>query len=114
MIGTFCSYVSYERRLVDDENYIIGIMRMPNEIPGLMKLKGEWLKISGRAPRKIKEFIGRGVYPGIVDVMVAAAERVGGVGDGHQYAASVVIPADMKMDFLNYLDKEIEDKVKDI
>jgi len=112
VIGTFCSYLSYQRRLIDINKYIIGIMSMPNEIPGLMVLKGRWLKISGRVPAKIKKLIEEGRYPGIADVMVAAAERVGGVGDGHQYAASVVIPADMKMSFLKYLDEEIGKRIK--
>lgn len=112
VIGTFCSYLKYQRRLIDPDKYIIGMMNMPNEILGLMELDGKWVKISGRVPDKIKNYIDNGKYPGIVDVMVETAEALGGVGDGHLYAASVVVPADEKINFIKELDKKIGDMIK--
>jgi len=87
-------------------------MDMPNNIPGLMILEGNWIKVSGRAPEKIRKLISTGLYPGIVDVMVKVAEDVGGVGDGHKYAASIVIPREKKLDFIDYLNESIKEKIK--
>jgi len=113
VIGTFCSYLSYQKRIIEQGKYILGLMNMPNIIPGLMKLKGEWIKISGRAPDKIRKLISENKYPGIVDVMIRAAEEVGGVGDGHRYAASVVIPRDKRDKYIEIIDQLIMERVKE-
>jgi len=112
VIGTFCSYLSYQKRIIDQDKYIFGLMNMPNIIPGLMKLRGEWIKISGRAPNKIRKLISENKYPGIVDVMVKTAEEVGGVGDGHRYAASAVIPRDKRDEYIEIIDRFIMGRVK--
>ena len=112
VIGTFCSYLSYQRRLIDDMKYIIGLMKMPNEIPGLMKLEGMWVKISGRAPERLRRLIESGRYPGLVDFMVPASEEVGGIGDGHKYAASVVIPLDKRFEYIKLIDSIIDEMLK--
>jgi|Deesub1362B_J571_1020462.scaffolds.fasta_scaffold00005_163 hypothetical protein len=107
VIGTFASYLSYQKKLVDDDKYIVGFMRMPSEIPGLMKLEGSWTKVSIRVTKYIREKIDIDVYPGVNDILIEAAEAVGGLGDGHKYAASATIPSDMKEDFITELDRNI-------
>ncbi len=107
VIGSFCSYLSYQKRLVDQGKYIVGFMELPNIIPGLMELDGRWIKVSMRAPEKLRRLIELGEYPGIVDVLVDASEKVGGVGDGHKYAASAVIPYENRDSFLRKLDDAI-------
>ena len=111
VIGSFCSYLSYQKRLVDQDKYIVGFMEMPNIIPGLMELDGRWIKVSMRAPEKLRRLIESGRYPGIVDVLIEASEKVGGVGDGHKYAASAVIPYENRDPFIHELDNAISESL---
>ena len=111
VIGSFCSYLSYQKRLVDQDKYIVGFMEMPNIIPGLMELDGRWIKVSMRAPEKLRRLIESGRYPGIVDVLIEASEKVGGVGDGHKYAASAVIPYENRDSFIHELDNAISESL---
>ena len=110
-LGTFCSYISYMGKLVDPYKYIIGFMRMPKKIPGLMEIKGEWLKVSCRAPNILKRKIKIGSAPPIVDILIHASEKVGGIADGHSVAGSAVIPLDKKIEFIEYMDEYVDDKI---
>lgn len=112
VIGTFCSYLSYQRRLIDPHKYIVGYMDMPNEIPGLMKMSGEWIKVSSRAPRELRMRIEEGKYPGVNDFLIEAANKVGGVADGHKFAASAVLPKSKFDDFLDEAENYIDACVK--
>ncbi|RLE58186.1 MAG: hypothetical protein DRJ32_06890 [Thermoprotei archaeon] len=111
VVGTFCSFLSFQGRLVDPDKYILGFMTMPNEIPGLMELKGSWVKLSMRAPRKLRDRIEAGSYPGISEIVVNVAHEVGGIGDGHKYAASAVIPTGAKEEFLEIANSLIKAKI---
>jgi len=112
VIGTFCSFLSFQKKLIDPNRYILGIMPMPNEIPGLMKLEGSWIKISLRAPDNIRRKIDLGSYPGLGEIIVDLSEELGGTGDGHKYAASAAIPSNKKLDFITELDEEIDQNIK--
>ena len=113
VIGTFCSYLSYQRKLVDQDKYIIGYMKMPPEIPGLMKLSSELIKVSCRAPERLRKLIEVGRYPGVNDVIIYSAERVNGIGDGHRYAASAVIPSKNINRFISCAEEYISKKIKE-
>lgn len=96
VIGQFCSYLSYQARLVKPDKYIFGFMNVPSEVPGwLGKLKGPMVKVSVRVPKALHELIDKGQMRSAVDLLVKASEGFG-VADGHRYAANVVIPADKK------------------
>lgn len=112
VIGTFCSFLSFQSKLVDPNRYILGIMPMPNEIPGLMKLRGNWIKISLRTPENLRRKIDVGRYPGLGDLIVGISEELGGTGDGHKYAASAAIPIDKKSAFITELDRAIDQYIK--
>ena len=53
------------------------------------------VKVSVRVPKNLKSMINEGKMPGAVNLLLKASEGFG-VADGHQYAASVVIPVDKK------------------
>jgi len=95
VIGQFCSFLSYQTRLVKPNKYILGFVNVPPEVPGWGKLKGSLAKVSVRVPRNLHTLIEGGKMPGAVDLLLKASEGFG-VADGHKYAANVVVPADMK------------------
>jgi len=96
VIGQFCSFLSYQTKLIKLDKYIFGFMNVQPEVPGWQgKLKGKLAKVSVRVPRDLHELIDRGKMLGAVDLVIKASEGFG-VADGHKYAANVVIPADKK------------------
>lgn len=95
VIGQFCSFLSYQTRLIKQDKYILGFMNVQPEIPGWGKLKGKFTKASLRVPKLLREKIENGELPGAVNLLVKASEGFG-VADGHQYAASAILPMDKK------------------
>ena len=96
VIGQFCSFLSYQTRLVKPDKYIFGFMNVPSEVPGWQgKLKGPLVKVSVRVPRTLHELIDKGEARSAVGLLIKASEGFG-IADGHKYAANVVIPADKK------------------
>ena len=96
VIGQFCSFLSYQTRLVKPNKYILGFMNVPPDVPEWQgKLKGLLVKVSVRVPKTLHELIDNGKMPNAVDLVRTASEDFG-LADGHKYAANVVIPADRK------------------
>ena len=95
VIGQFCSFLSYQARLVKPDKYIVGFMNLQPEIPGWGRLKQTLAKASVRTPKALKKLIEDGKMTGAVEVLVEAS-RGFGIADGHQYAANVVLPREMK------------------
>src|SRR5438552_18114200 len=56
VVGSFCSYLSYQR-LVNPVKYLIGMMNVPPEILGWGKLTSPLVKVSGRAPKPLAKII---------------------------------------------------------
>jgi len=106
VIGQFCSFLSYQLRLVNPNKYIIGFMNLQPEIPGWGRLKESLAKASVRAPKKLKEAIDDGKRPGAVELVVAASGNFG-IADGHQYAANVVLPKDKKEELVEKAERFI-------
>lgn len=96
VIGQFCSFLSYQRRLINPNKYIFGIVNVPQDIPGWGRLEKTLAKASVRVPKNMQALIDQGKKPGAVDLLIKASEGFG-VADGHQYAANVVIPMDKKV-----------------
>ncbi len=109
-IGLFTSQLRY-KSLVDLDKYILGFMEMNPEIPGLGKLPGQLLKVSGRVPPPLEEKIRKGEMPSIADVMVKAAEYVGGFADGHMFASSGIIKKEYIERFVEEFDKIVSEKI---
>lgn len=95
VIGQFCSFLSYQTRLIKPNKYILGIMNVPPDIPGWGKLEEKFMKVSVRVPKDLKSLIDRGEMPRAVDFLREASKGFG-VADGHKYAANVVVPIDKK------------------
>jgi single-stranded-DNA-specific exonuclease len=104
VIGQFCSFLSYQTRLIKPDKYILGFVNVPPEVPGWGKLKDEWIKISVRVPKGLHALIEQGKMLGAVDLLLKASEGFG-VADGHKYAANVVIPKDKKENLIKNADK---------
>jgi len=105
VIGQFCSFLSYQTKLIKPDKYIMGFMNVPPEVPGWQgKLKGLLVKVSVRVPKALHELIDNHKMLGAVDLLLKASEGFG-VADGHKYAANVVIPADRKDVLLQNADK---------
>jgi len=95
VIGQFCSFLSYQTRLIKPDKYILGFVSVPPEVPGWGKIKGEWVKVSVRVPKGLHSLIDQGKMVGAVNLLLKASEGFG-IADGHKYAANVVIPEDKK------------------
>lgn len=95
VIGQFCSFLSYQSKLIKPNKYIFGFVNVPPEVPGWGKLKGELSKVSVRVPKVLHTLIEQSKMLGAVDLLIKASAGFG-VADGHKYAANVVIPRDKK------------------
>ncbi|NIR87670.1 DHH family phosphoesterase [Candidatus Bathyarchaeota archaeon] len=95
VIGQFCSYLSYQRRLIKPNKYILGFMNVHPEVPSWGRLKGKLAKASVRVSRDTQRLIDKGKMLGAVDLLTKASKGFG-VADGHKYAANVVVPVDKK------------------
>jgi len=106
VIGQFCSFLSYQGRLIKPNKYIFGIVKVPPDIPGWGKLEKTFAKASVRVPRDMQKLIDQGKTLGAVDLLIKASEGFG-VADGHQYAANVVVPMDKKEDLIKTAERVI-------
>jgi len=95
VIGTFCSFLSFQTRIIKPDKYIIGFTNMSPEIPGWGKLKENFVKASIRVPKDIQRLINQKQVPSAVGLLIEASKGFG-VADGHLYAANVILPADKK------------------
>jgi len=100
VIGQFCSFLSYQTRLIKPNKYIVGFMNLQPEVPGWNgKLKQALVKASMRTPKTLQELIDEGKMRNAVD-LADKATRGFGIADGHKYAANVVLPANKREVFL--------------
>jgi len=104
VIGQFCSFLSYQTKLIKPDKYILGFVNVPPEVPGWGTLKGKWSKVSVRVPKGLHLLIDQSKMRGAVDLLLKASKGFG-VADGHKYAANVVIPADRKETLIKNADK---------
>ncbi len=107
VIGQFCSFLSYQMRLIKPDKYILGFVNVPPEIPGWGKLEEKFVKASVRVPKAMQTLIDGGKLPGAVNLLDRASEGFG-IADGHQYAASVILPMDKKLMLIENAGKLID------
>ena len=103
VVGSFCSYLTYQR-FINPVKYLIGMMNVPPDIPGWGRLPSGLVKVSGRAPQPLTRMIETGKRPSLSKILPDACEKVGGFGDGHTVAASGVFPIGAEEQFLNAID----------
>lgn len=89
VVGTFCSFISYQAKLIDPSKYIMGFMRVPREVPGFGELQKDYVKVSVRIPKKMQPKIDSGELLNAYELLLRATADFG-IADGHAYAASAV------------------------
>jgi len=103
VVGSFCSYLSYQR-FVNPIKYLIGMMNVPPDVPGWGRLPSPLVKVSGRAPQPLAKMIEAGKRPPLSRILPDSCAKLGGFGDGHTVAASGVFPIGREEAFLDALD----------
>jgi hypothetical protein len=103
VVGSFCSYLSYQR-FVNPVKYLIGMMNVPPEVPGWGKLHSPLVKVSGRTPQRLSRMIETGKRPPLSRILPDSCAKLGGFGDGHTVASSGVFPNGREEAFLESLD----------
>lgn len=104
VIGTFCSYLMYQK-VVDDDKVLVGMMNMRSDVPGLGALEGSYVKVSARAPKRVLTLVEAGFLEPLSKALAEAAKRLGGFGDGHAAAASGIIPKGREREFVELMDR---------
>ena len=107
-IGTFCSYLTYQR-VVKQDKYLLGFMPLEPVIPGYGELKGSYLKASVRTPRLLSRLIDEGRRPTALKLLQESTRGFGISADGHAYAASVVLPTGKMEEMIERADRFVSD-----
>ncbi|MBS7647083.1 MAG: DHH family phosphoesterase [Candidatus Bathyarchaeia archaeon] len=111
VIGQFCSFLSYQTRLIKPHKYLLGFINVPREIPKWGQLKEKFVKASVRVPKPMQKLIDDGKMLGAVNFLEKASEPFG-IADGHQYAANVVLPEDKKLALLENAEQILQQRFK--
>ncbi len=101
VIGSFCSYLRYQTKIVKPNLYLLGFMYMSREIPSFKPLKKDYTKVSGRVPIFLEKKIKNGKKLPLSKVLPEACKQNGGFGDGHSLAASGIIIRGKEKEFIN-------------
>lgn len=92
VIGQFCSFLVHQKKLIDQDKYIVGFIDVPTSIPGFGNLGEKYVKVSVRVPEGLKRGIELGELKSAVQLLSEACKEMGGIADGHEFAASAVLP----------------------
>ncbi len=107
VIGQFCSFLSYQTRLIKPNKYIMGFVDVPQKIPNWGMLMEKYVKASVRVPKALHRLIDDGRFLGAVNLLDRVSEGFG-LADGHQYAASIIVPNDKKQALIQNAEKLID------
>lgn len=107
VVGTFCSFLSFQKHLVKPNKYILGFTSMSPEVPGYGQLKGDYVKVSVRVPGEMKKIIDAGKTPSAIGLLLEASKGFG-ISDGHAYAANCVLPTSMKETLIENAERAIQ------
>ncbi|RLG91248.1 MAG: hypothetical protein DRO36_04645 [Candidatus Hecatellales archaeon] len=104
VIGSFCSYLSFQQKIVNPEKYVVGIMYMQPNIPNFGSLNMNYVKVSARTPKRLGLLVEKGGKPPLSKILPEACEKFGGFGDGHSVAASGVFLRGEEKNFVKVFD----------
>lgn len=104
VIGTFCSMLRFQTKLIKLEKYIVGFMNMDPVIPRYGKLEQPMTKVSMRVPIQLEKLINAKKMPGASYLLPEASKLVGGFGDGHSLASSSIIPKGQEEKLIDYME----------
>lgn len=106
VIGSYLTCLVKKPAPDRDKNcYLIASMPLVPDVPHLGRLPGSQVKFSGRVFPELAEDILSGGKPSLEYLFSEAAARCGGYGDGHKVAASAVVPASKRLDFVSLVDE---------
>ncbi len=109
-VGEFCQLVK-DMTFIDMDKYLVGFQRIPQEIPDLGKIDWKGSKVSGRVPTQLERTILHGKALGLDYLIPKASEMVGGFADAtHKVAAAAVVDVGREKDFVEAMEKVIEDE----
>jgi len=111
VLGTFCSFLSYQTKLIKKDKYIAGFMAVPKEIPDWGVLSEEFVKVSVRVPKDMRKEVEQNTLPSAVGLLNRVTASIGGVADGHDLAASCIFPVEQGRDFIERTEKVISEYV---
>ncbi|MBU1106875.1 MAG: hypothetical protein KKB51_09435 [Candidatus Riflebacteria bacterium] len=89
--------------------YILGMMNLEKEIPGIGVIAHENKKVSGRLSERMQKMVLADRMLPLSEIFAKAAASVGGFGDGHKVASSAVIPRNKILGFVRFSEKMIKD-----
>ncbi len=102
-VGTFCERIA-GARWMEPGTYVVGMQRLPGEIPGLGHFDWDLRKISVRVPSSLAQGVLAGRSPDLMHLVPAACEAVGGFADGcHRLTAAATIPGNAGEAFIQAL-----------
>ncbi len=107
VLGTFASYVMH-RGMSRRDKYLVGFMHLNPKIPGLGELEGEYSKVSVRTPDQLAAMIRSKRMPSSAEVLSHVCSLLGGFGDGHDYAASGIIPRGRERELIRRMNRRVE------
>ncbi len=109
-IGSFCSYLVH--RNIAPDKILLGAMNVEKSIPRLngieLELSRSYSKVSSRVPEVAKARIAGKEIPGLGVLLSKACSRIGGFADGHDFAASGIIPRGMMQNLVSEIERELE------
>src|SRR5437870_8825056 len=80
VVGSFCSYLSYQR-FANPVKYLIGMMNVPPEVPEWGRLPSPLVKVSGRTPQPLSKMIEASKRPPLSRILPDSCANQGGFGD---------------------------------
>lgn len=91
MIGLFCQQLR-TLPFIDPDRYILGVMDLPDSVPGFGPMGGRFSKLSMRLPPALEEIVRKGKAPGVDTFFPEATTTLGGFSDAcHSLAAATIL-----------------------
>jgi len=103
VLGTFCSYLVHRGRMIRPDRYLVGFMHLNPKIPDSDIRIEDKSKVSIRVPNTLARLIEMNKSISAVDLLTRAARRVGGFADGHEFAASGIVPRGKEHDVVRIM-----------
>lgn len=110
MIGLFCQQLR-PLPFIDPNRYILGVMDLPDNVPGFGSMGGKLSKLSMRLPPALERAVQENKSPGAHTFFPEATNALGGFSDAcHSLAAATVL----KRDRIERLVEEMEHRLDDM
>ena len=110
MIGVFCTIIR-NQDFLDKTKYLAGFQNIPDEVPGFGKINFNSTKISMRVSDNLTEKIRAGESPGLIEILPAATEVLGGFSDAcHRLSAATTVLVGQEESLIIEIEKVLKRK----